>query len=62
MEQNSNRIQIEVRDGSRFQPPEKNQKQSAKVITAAGASNADANIMGIRGGEWDRATTHIPWI
>jgi hypothetical protein len=62
MEQNSNRIQIEVRDGSRFQPPEKNQKQSAKVITAAGATNADANIMGIRGGEWDRATTHIPWI
>ena len=34
-----------------------------KVITAAAkASKADAIVMGIRsGGEWDRATTHIPW-
>jgi nucleotide-binding universal stress UspA family protein len=34
-----------------------------KVITrVANASKADAIVMGIRsGGEWDRATTHIPW-
>jgi nucleotide-binding universal stress UspA family protein len=34
-----------------------------KIITGfARRSNADAIVMGIRGGgEWDRATTHIPW-
>ena len=34
-----------------------------KVITGfADRSKADAIVMGIRGGgEWDRATTHIPW-
>ena len=34
-----------------------------KVITGfANAGKADAIVMGIRtGGEWDRATTHIPW-
>src|SRR4029079_14761956 len=34
-----------------------------KVIMAAVKANkADAIVMGIRsGGEWDRATTHIPW-
>jgi len=34
-----------------------------KVITNfANANKADAIVMGIRsGGEWDRATTHIPW-
>lgn len=37
--------------------------QPVKVITAAAiAGKADAIVMGIRsGGEWDRATTHIPW-
>jgi nucleotide-binding universal stress UspA family protein len=34
-----------------------------KIITGfANRSKADAIVMGIRsGGEWDRATTHIPW-
>lgn len=34
-----------------------------RVITGfASANKADAIVMGIRGGgEWDRATTHIPW-
>lgn len=34
-----------------------------KVITSfARVNKADAIVMGIRsGGEWDRATTHIPW-
>lgn len=32
------------------------------IMAAAKASKADAIVMGIRsGGEWDRATTHIPW-
>lgn len=37
--------------------------QAVKVITGfANTSKADAIVMGIRsGGEWDRATTHIPW-
>jgi nucleotide-binding universal stress UspA family protein len=37
--------------------------QPVKVITrAANTMKADAIVMGIRGGgEWDRATTHIPW-
>jgi len=63
MEQNPNGNQIEDRGGSRFQPPEKNQKQSAKVMPAAGASRPGrANSMGIpSGGDWDRATTCIPW-
>ena len=34
-----------------------------KVITGfANASKADAIVMGVRsGGDWDRATTHVPW-
>jgi nucleotide-binding universal stress UspA family protein len=34
-----------------------------KIITRfASANESDALVMGIRsGGEWDRATTHIPW-
>lgn len=34
-----------------------------KVITGfANASRADAIVMGVRsGGDWDRATTHVPW-
>jgi hypothetical protein len=41
--QTETKLKIEVAADSNL--PEKNQKQSAKVVTAAGASNADANIM-----------------
>ncbi len=36
---------------------------SVKIITGfADRTKADAIVMGVRGGgEWDRATTHIPW-